>query len=141
MKLTEDFEFEALLESVVEERVAIEPPAGLAQRLMARLVQAAAQQPARSAAASIKAVQFRDFGVLNDGRKSKGALLLSAMEELNSREVGEVMGVAEGTVRTRLMRARTELRAKFYGTRFEEQKIRAGLAAGREVAAGERNRG
>jgi RNA polymerase sigma-70 factor (ECF subfamily) len=61
-------------------------------------------------------------------------LLLSAIEELSSREVGEVMGVPEGTVRTRLMRARSELRAG-----FEERKIRAGLATGREVAAGERN--
>ena len=60
-------------------------------------------------------------------------LLLSAIEELNSREVGEVMGVPEGTVRTRLMRARSELRAS-----FEERKIRAGSATGREVAAGER---
>jgi len=77
MKLTEDFEFEALLESVVTERVAVEPPTGLTQRLMARLAQAAAEAPARAAEASIKSVQFRDFGVLNDGRKSKGALLLS----------------------------------------------------------------
>src|SRR5580704_15901718 len=60
-------------------------------------------------------------------------LLLSAIEELNSREVGEVMGVPEGTVRTRLMRARNELRAG-----LEERKIRAGTATGREVAAGER---
>jgi RNA polymerase sigma-70 factor (ECF subfamily) len=60
-------------------------------------------------------------------------LLLSAMEEMSSREVGEVMGVPEGTVRTRLMRARSELRAG-----FGERKIRTGLAAGREVAAGER---
>ena len=60
-------------------------------------------------------------------------LLLSAIEELNSREVGEVMGVPEGTVRTRLMRARTELRAG-----YEARKIRAGTATGREVAAGER---
>jgi RNA polymerase sigma-70 factor (ECF subfamily) len=65
-------------------------------------------------------------------------LLLSAIEELNSREVGEVMGVPEGTVRTRLMRARSELRARFKGAGFEERKIRAGLTAGREVAAGER---
>jgi RNA polymerase sigma-70 factor (ECF subfamily) len=62
-------------------------------------------------------------------------LLLSAIEELSSREVGEVMGVPEGTVRTRLMRARSELRVG-----FEERKIRAGLATGREVAAGERNK-
>ena len=40
-------------------------------------------------------------------------LLLSAMEELSSREVGLVMGIPEGTVRTRLMRARAELRARF----------------------------
>lgn len=60
-------------------------------------------------------------------------LLLSAIEELSSREVGEVMGIPEGTVRTRLMRARSELRAG-----FEERKIRASLATGREVAAGER---
>jgi RNA polymerase sigma-70 factor (ECF subfamily) len=38
-------------------------------------------------------------------------LLLSAMEELSSREVGLAMGVPEGTVRTRLMRARAALRA------------------------------
>lgn len=41
MKTAEDFEFEALLESVVAERVSIDPPAGLAQRLMARFEQAA----------------------------------------------------------------------------------------------------
>ena len=56
-------------------------------------------------------------------------LLLSAMEELSSREVGEVMGLPEGTVRTRLMRARSQLK-----TMFEARR-----AAGREVAAGERS--
>lgn len=40
-------------------------------------------------------------------------LLLSAMEEMNSREIGELMGLPEGTVRTRLMRARAELRARW----------------------------
>jgi RNA polymerase sigma-70 factor, ECF subfamily len=40
-------------------------------------------------------------------------LVLSAMEELTSREVGVVMGLPEGTVRTRLMRARAELRTRF----------------------------
>lgn len=40
-------------------------------------------------------------------------LLLSAVEEMNSREIGAVMGLPEGTVRTRLMRARTELRARW----------------------------
>lgn len=39
-------------------------------------------------------------------------LLLSAVDELNSREIGEVLGVKEGTVRTRLMRARQMLKEK-----------------------------
>ena len=53
-------------------------------------------------------------------------LLLSAMDELSSREIGEVMGLPEGTVRTRLMRARSQLK----------QKFEALQATGREVAAG-----
>jgi RNA polymerase sigma-70 factor (ECF subfamily) len=40
-------------------------------------------------------------------------LLLSAIEEMSSREVGVVMGIPEGTVRTRLMRARAELKRAF----------------------------
>ena len=39
-------------------------------------------------------------------------LVLSAVEELNSREIGEVLGIPEGTVRTRLQRARDILRQK-----------------------------
>jgi RNA polymerase sigma-70 factor (ECF subfamily) len=42
-------------------------------------------------------------------------LMLSAIEEMTSREVALVMGIAEGTVRTRLMRARTELKKRFEG--------------------------
>ena len=49
-------------------------------------------------------------------------LVLSAMQELSSREVGLVMGVPEGTVRTRLMRARAELKARFE-VRQEKQEI------------------
>jgi len=56
-------------------------------------------------------------------------LLLSAMEEMSSREIGEMMGLPEGTVRTRLMRARSELKKQFEALQ----------AAGREVAAGERS--
>ena len=40
-------------------------------------------------------------------------LRLSSLEEMSSREVGMVMGIPEGTVRTRLMRARAELRRRF----------------------------
>lgn len=39
-------------------------------------------------------------------------LALSAVEELNSREIAGVMGIREGTVRTRLMRARQLLKDK-----------------------------
>lgn len=39
-------------------------------------------------------------------------LALSSLEELNSREIANVMGIPEGTVRTRLMRARQILKQK-----------------------------
>ena len=41
------------------------------------------------------------------------ALVLSAFEEMTSREVGVVMGIPEGTVRTRVMRAKVELKKRF----------------------------
>ena len=40
-------------------------------------------------------------------------LLLSAIKELNSREIAELIGIPEGTVRTRMMRAREELKRRF----------------------------
>jgi RNA polymerase sigma-70 factor (ECF subfamily) len=40
-------------------------------------------------------------------------LMLSAIEEMTSREVAAAMGIPEGTVRTRVMRARAELRRRF----------------------------
>ncbi len=43
-------------------------------------------------------------------------LVLSAIEELNSREVGLLVGIPEGTVRTRLRQARQELRRRFDAT-------------------------
>ncbi len=42
-------------------------------------------------------------------------LVLSSFEELNSREIGRILGVPEGTVRTRLQRARQVLRRKLAG--------------------------
>lgn len=39
-------------------------------------------------------------------------LALSTVEDLNSREIGELMGIPEGTVRTRLLRARQMLKEK-----------------------------
>lgn len=47
----------------------------------------------------------------------RDTLRLSAFEELNSREIGELMGVPEGTVRTRLMRARAELQTRWAARR------------------------
>lgn len=46
-------------------------------------------------------------------------LVLSAVEEMTSREVAAVMGIPEGTVRTRVMRARAELKK-----RFERMEVR-----------------
>jgi RNA polymerase sigma-70 factor, ECF subfamily len=40
-------------------------------------------------------------------------LVLSSIEEMTSAEVAEVMGIPEGTVRTRVMRARAQLRRRF----------------------------
>ena len=40
-------------------------------------------------------------------------LVLSSIEEMTSREVAEAMGIPEGTVRTRVMRARVELKRRF----------------------------
>jgi RNA polymerase sigma-70 factor (ECF subfamily) len=47
-------------------------------------------------------------------------LALAAMEELNSREIAQVMGIAEGTVRTRIMRARQILKQKLE-SRYEQR--------------------
>jgi len=42
----------------------------------------------------------------------RAPLLLSTFDDLNSREIGNVLGIPEGTVRTRLQRARMLLRQK-----------------------------
>jgi RNA polymerase sigma-70 factor (ECF subfamily) len=49
----------------------------------------------------------------------RDTLRLSALDELNSREIGELMNVPEGTVRTRLMRARAELHERWAERRGE----------------------
>ena len=49
-------------------------------------------------------------------------LVLSALEEMNSRKIGAVMGLPEGTVRTRLMRARAQLRARWEAQQRSEQQ-------------------
>ncbi len=42
-------------------------------------------------------------------------LVLASFDELNSREIGRVLGIPEGTVRTRVQRARQLLRRKLAG--------------------------
>jgi RNA polymerase sigma-70 factor (ECF subfamily) len=44
-------------------------------------------------------------------------LMLSSVEEMTSREVAEAMEIPEGTVRTRVMRARAELKRRFSAMR------------------------
>ena len=50
---------------------------------------------------------------------------------MNSREIGAVLGLPEGTVRTRLMRARAELRARW------EVEQEAKQAAARQRTVGQ----
>ena len=52
-------------------------------------------------------------------------LVLSANDELNSREIAKVLGVPEGTVRTRLQRARQLLRQKLSALRTISKSARA----------------
>jgi RNA polymerase sigma-70 factor, ECF subfamily len=49
-------------------------------------------------------------------------LVLSAVEEMTSREVAVAMGIPEGTVRTRVMRARVELKRRFEAMRVTRSK-------------------
>jgi RNA polymerase sigma-70 factor (ECF subfamily) len=42
----------------------------------------------------------------------RDVLTLSTLKELNSREIAEILGIPEGTVRTRLQRARQQLKDK-----------------------------
>lgn len=67
--------------------------------------EAAAMQDARAA------LLRRMIDVLPEDLRR--VLVLSAMEELNSRETGELLDIPEGTVRTRLMRAKDELRRRY----------------------------
>jgi RNA polymerase sigma-70 factor (ECF subfamily) len=48
-------------------------------------------------------------------------LVLSAIEEMTSREVAIAMGIPEGTVRTRVMRARAELKRRFEAMRMTQR--------------------
>jgi RNA polymerase sigma-70 factor (ECF subfamily) len=51
-------------------------------------------------------------------------LVLSAFEELNSREIGRVLSIPEGTARTRIQRARQLLRQKLEAQDARRQEAR-----------------
>ena len=84
-----------------------------------RMVDVAEMQlTARGESPEQSAVGGDERGVLKrliDGlpEELRQPLVLSSVEEMTSREVAEAMGIPEGTVRTRVMRARTELRRRF----------------------------
>jgi RNA polymerase sigma-70 factor (ECF subfamily) len=52
-------------------------------------------------------------------------LVLSAIEEMTSREVAVAMGIPEGTVRTRVMRAKAELKRRFEAIRLRKTRTTA----------------
>jgi RNA polymerase sigma-70 factor (ECF subfamily) len=57
--------------------------------------------------------------------KLRQPLALSTVEEMTSREIAQVMGIAEGTVRTRILRAREILKLKLAGlmeSRYEKRR-------------------
>jgi RNA polymerase sigma-70 factor (ECF subfamily) len=75
-----------------------------------------------SGAESVEAVSVREgeraeLRRLIDGlpEQLRRPLVLSAIEEMTSAEVGVVLGIPEGTVRTRVMRAKSELRKRLTG--------------------------
>jgi len=51
-------------------------------------------------------------------------LVLSAFDELNSREIAGILGIPEGTARTRLQRARQVLRQKLANLEAQPQETR-----------------
>lgn len=75
------------------------------------LPSAALDPEAEALAASDRALLHRLVAALPD--ELRQTLLLSAIEEMSGAEVATTLGVPEATVRTRLHRARAELRRRF----------------------------
>jgi len=51
-------------------------------------------------------------------------LVLSSLEEMNSREIGGILSIPEGTVRTRIQRARQMLREKLAAQEARSREVR-----------------
>ena len=58
------------------------------------------------------------------GEEFRVPLILAAFEDLSSREIGAILGIPEGTVRTRLKRARQILRQKLSAIAPRSEEVR-----------------
>jgi RNA polymerase sigma-70 factor (ECF subfamily) len=85
---------------------------GIAQDVSGMELAAAGKSPEERAAESDERELLRQMidTLPEDLRRP---LVLSAIEEMTSVEVAVVLGIPEGTVRTRVMRAKTELKKRF----------------------------
>lgn len=86
------------------------------------LASAALDPEAEALAASDRALLHRLLARLPD--ELRQCLLLSAIEGISGREIGTALGVAEATVRTRVFRARAELRRMFLQEAALTQEVR-----------------
>jgi len=96
-------------------RVALDrlpPKAGTMTDVTEMELEAAGDSPEVTA---VEGQEREMLGRLIDGLPEdfRQVLLLCAVEEMTSREVAVAIGVPEGTVRTRLMRAKVELKRRF----------------------------
>ncbi len=85
------------------------------------LVAAGLSPEGEALAASDRALLHRLVAALPDDLRQP--LLLSAIEEMSGAEVAATLGVPEATVRTRLHRARGELRRRFLATTAAAQEV------------------
>jgi RNA polymerase sigma-70 factor, ECF subfamily len=99
----------------IDRRSARQP---LAEEEMALRIADSRRTPESAAVEDDERVLLREL-ISELPEELRDTLRLSALEELNSREIGELMGVPEGTVRTRLMRARAELQERWAARRGE----------------------
>jgi RNA polymerase sigma-70 factor (ECF subfamily) len=100
-------------------RVALDRTPGVADRMadVAEMeIAAGGESPEDLAATGDERALLRKM-IAGLPEELRQALLLSSVEEMTSGEVAAVMGIPEGTVRTRVMRAKAELRKRFEAMR------------------------
>lgn len=77
----------------------------------------------QAVAAGDRALLQRLLAALPDDLRQR--LLLSAIEAMSGAQVAQILGIPEATVRTRLHRARTELRQSFLALTATPQEVRS----------------